>query len=138
VLAIFALLYSIQESGRPIRSLRLVMNQVPVFYEVVPAVMLLLILVDGVQRAVREIPCAQNLLRPRGLRALVISVLALLMIWVYPQNMIFILYVSYIVLGIGGLVYFVPRPRGAQAAPKVTKAIRWTPTGNKLCQNKTA
>jgi CDP-diacylglycerol--serine O-phosphatidyltransferase len=62
---------------------------------------------------------AQNLLRPRGLRALVISVLALLMIWVYPQNMIFILYVSYIVWGLVG--YFMVRPQ-SQELSAVTKA----------------
>lgn len=108
VLAIFALLYDILEIGRPIRSLRLVMNQVPVFHEIVPAVMLLLslLMVSNVRYAKFR---AQNLLRPRGLRALVISVLALLMIWVYPQNMIFILYVSYILWGLVG--YFVIRPR---------------------------
>ncbi|MBK8871275.1 MAG: CDP-diacylglycerol--serine O-phosphatidyltransferase [Elusimicrobia bacterium] len=114
VLAIFALLYSIQEVGRPIRSLGLVMKQVPVFYEVVPAVMLLLslLMVSNVRYAKFRVA---GLLRPRGLRALVISVLVLLMIWVYPQNMIFILYVSYIGWGV---VSFFLRPRMG-APPKV-------------------
>jgi CDP-diacylglycerol--serine O-phosphatidyltransferase len=108
VLAIFALLYDIQEIGRDIRSLKVVMNQVPVFIEVVPAVMLLLslLMVSDVQYAKFRV---QNLLRPRGLRALVITALAMLMIWVYPQNMILILYVSYILWGIVG--YFVVHPR---------------------------
>ena len=112
-MAIFALLYDILEIGRPIRSLRLVMNQVPVFHQIVPAVMLLLslLMVSNVRYAKFR---AQNLLRPRSLRALVITVLALLMIWVYPQNAIFILYVSYIVWGLVG--YFVIRSPGNDAA----------------------
>ncbi|MBK8575113.1 MAG: CDP-diacylglycerol--serine O-phosphatidyltransferase [Elusimicrobia bacterium] len=116
VLAIFALLYDILEIGRPIRSLRVVMNQVPVFHEIVPAVMLLLslLMVSNVRYAKFRV---QGLLRPRGLRALVISVLALLMVWVYPQNMIFILYVSYIVWGLVG--YFVIRPQGQEAGSTV-------------------
>jgi CDP-diacylglycerol--serine O-phosphatidyltransferase len=115
VLAIFALLYSIQEVGRPIRSLGLVMKQVPVFYEVVPAVMLLLslLMVSNVRYAKFRVA---GLLRPRGLRALVISVLVMLMIWVYPQNMIFILYVSYIGWGVVG---FFVRPRMGAAPSKV-------------------
>jgi phosphatidylserine synthase len=47
----------------------------------------------------------QGLLRPRGLRALVLTVLAALMIWVYPQNMIFILYVTYIGWGVVGFLF---------------------------------
>ncbi|MBL8023884.1 MAG: CDP-diacylglycerol--serine O-phosphatidyltransferase [Elusimicrobia bacterium] len=118
VLAIFALLYSIQEIGLPIRSLRLVMNQVPVFYEVVPAVMLLLclLMVSNVHYAKFRV---QNLVRPRGLRALVITVLALLMIWVYPQNMIFILYVSYILWGLVGYFIFRSRPQETKPVVKV-------------------
>ncbi|MBL0057593.1 MAG: CDP-diacylglycerol--serine O-phosphatidyltransferase [Elusimicrobia bacterium] len=109
VLAIFALLYDIQEIGKPIRSLRLVMSQVPVFFEVVPAIMLLLslLMVSDVHYAKFRV---QNLLRPRGLRALVITVLAMLMIWVYPQNMILILYVSYIGWGLVGY-FLVPSRR---------------------------
>jgi CDP-diacylglycerol--serine O-phosphatidyltransferase len=116
VLAIFALLYDILEIGKPIRSLQVVMKQVTVFHEIVPAVMLLLslLMVSNVQYAKFRV---QGLLRPRGLRALVISVLALLMVWVYPQNMIFILYVSYIVWGIVG--YFVIRPRGQETVTTV-------------------
>ncbi len=116
VLAIFALLYDILEIGKPIRSLRLVMIQVPVFYQIVPAVMLLLslLMVSNVRYAKFRV---QGLLRPRGLRSLVILVLALLMVWVYPQNMIFILYVSYIIWGIVG--YFVVRPRTAEPAATV-------------------
>ena len=116
VLAIFALLYDILEIGKPIRSLRLVMVQVPVFYQIVPAVMLLLslLMVSNVRYVKFRV---QGLLRPRGLRSLVILVLALLMVWVYPQNMIFILYVSYIVWGVVG--YFVVRPRTAEPAATV-------------------
>ena len=114
VWAIFALLYDVMELGKPIRSFKLVMNQVPVFYEVVPAVMLLLslLMVSDVRYAKFR---TQNLLRPRSMRALVLTILAVLMIWVYPQNTIFILYVSYIVWGL--VDYFLGRSLRRPSTP---------------------
>ncbi len=120
MLAIFALLYDVVEFGKPIgRSLKLVMNQVPVFYEAVPAVMLLLslLMVSDVRYAKFRV---QNLLRPRGMRALVLTILSILMIWVYPQNTIFILYVSYIVWGL--VDYFVGRPLRRPGPVRATEA----------------
>lgn len=112
VLAIFALLYDVMELGKNIRSLPMVMNQVPVFYDIVPAVMLLLsfLMVSDVRYAKFR---TQSLLRPRSMRALVLTILAVLMIWVYPQNTLFILYVSYIVWGL--VDYFLGRPLGRPA-----------------------
>lgn len=113
MLAIFALLYDVMELGKPIKSFRFVMNQVPMFYEVVPAVMLLLslLMVSDVRYAKFK---ASNLLRPRSLRALVLTVLAGLMIWVYPQNVIFILYAFYVVWGI--VSYFLGRSSRGDSA----------------------
>lgn len=114
MLAIFALLYNGLELGKQIRSFKFLMNQVPLFYEVVPAVMLLLslLMVSDIRYAKFK---ASNLLRPRSLRALVLSVLAVLMIWVYPQNVIFILYASYVVWGI--INYFFGRPLRSDTSP---------------------
>jgi CDP-diacylglycerol--serine O-phosphatidyltransferase len=114
MLAIFALLYDILELGTPVRTLKVVMNQVPAFYDFVPAIMFLLSLL--MVSEVRYSSFKQlNLLRPRSMRALVVTMLALLMIYVYPQNTIFILYVSYIVWGL--VDYFVRRPRRDKNEP---------------------
>lgn len=108
MLAIFTLLYEILEVGKPVRTLKVVMNQVPAFYEFVPAIMLLLSLL--MVSEVRYSTFKQvNLLRPRTMRALVLTLLVLLMIYVYPQNTIFIFYVSYI--GWGLVDYFLRWPR---------------------------
>lgn len=99
MLAIFALLYDIMELGKPVRTLRVVTNQLPEFYDVVPAVMFLLslLMVSEVRYSSFK---SVNLLRPRTMRALVLTMLMLLMIYVYPQNTIFIFYMSYIVWGL--------------------------------------
>jgi CDP-diacylglycerol---serine O-phosphatidyltransferase len=108
MLAIFTLLYDILEVDRPVRTLKVVMDQVPEFFEVVPAVMLLLSLL--MVSEVRYSSFKQiNLLRPRTMRALVLTLLVLLMIYVYPQNTIFIFYISYITWGL--VDYFLVRPR---------------------------
>ncbi len=110
MLAIFALLYDILEVGRPVRTLKVVMNQVPAFYEFVPAIMFLLSLL--MVSEVRYSSFKQvNLLRPRTMRALVLTLMVLLMIYVYPQNTIFIFYVSYI---IWGLVDYFLRPQAGE------------------------
>lgn len=107
-----ALLYDIQTLGRPIRSLKMVMNRVPMLYEFIPAIMFLLALL-----MVSEIRYSSfkglRLLRPRSMRALVLTLLILVLIYVYPQNMIFIFYVSYI--GWGLTDYFLRRPLSARA-----------------------
>jgi CDP-diacylglycerol---serine O-phosphatidyltransferase len=117
MLAIFALLYDILELGKPVRTLRVVMHQVPAFYDFVPAIMFLLSLL-----MVSEVRYSSfktvNLLRPRTMRALVLTMLVLLMIYVYPQNMIFIFYVSYILWGLVDYFLRSPRREPAQSGPK--------------------
>jgi len=108
LLAIFALLYDITELDKPVRGFKVVMNQVPLFYDLVPAVMLVLslLMVSEVRySSMKNI----NLLRPRSMRALIATILILLLIYVYPQNMIFIFYVAYI--GWGLTDYFIRQPR---------------------------
>ncbi|MGQ0645169.1 MAG: CDP-diacylglycerol--serine O-phosphatidyltransferase [Elusimicrobiota bacterium] len=117
VLTAFALLYDIMEVGRPARTMKMVMNRVPEFYEFVPAIMLLLSLL--MVSEVRYSNFKQvNLLRPRTMRALVFTVLVLLMVYVYPQNTIFIFYVSYIVWGMTDYgLRLIRRPRVEKPAP---------------------
>jgi CDP-diacylglycerol--serine O-phosphatidyltransferase len=108
MLAVFVLLYDILSQGKPARTLSVVMNQVPYFYEFVPAIMLVLslLMVSEVRYSTFK---KVNLLKPRSMRSLILTLLALLMIYVYPQNTIFILYVSYILWGL--TAYFLRRPK---------------------------
>ena len=99
MLAIFALLYTALELDRPIRSLKVVSDQMPLFFKFVPAIMFLLaiLMVSNVQYSTFK---NVKLLRPRSLRALVLIAMTAMMIYVYPQNMVFIFYISYIGWGI--------------------------------------
>jgi CDP-diacylglycerol---serine O-phosphatidyltransferase len=104
VLAIFALLYTALELERPMRSLKMVEAQVPLFYKFVPVIMftLAILMVSNVRYSTFK---SVNLLRPKSLRALVLLAMSILMIYVYPQNMIFIFYVSYIGWGLVEYVF---------------------------------
>jgi CDP-diacylglycerol--serine O-phosphatidyltransferase len=114
-LAIFALLHDIIQREAPVRSLPWLMNQMPLFYHLVPLIMLALslLMVSGVRySSFKQV----NLLRPRSLRALILSFMVLLMVFVYPQNTIFIFYFSYVVWGVGD--YFLGRSRRKKVEPK--------------------
>lgn len=103
VLAIFALLHTALELDKPMRNIKMVTAQMPLFYKFVPAIMFILaiLMVSNVQYSTFK---GAKLLRPRSLRTLVLVAMTVLMIYVYPQNMIFIFYVSYI--GWGLVEYF--------------------------------
>jgi CDP-diacylglycerol---serine O-phosphatidyltransferase len=119
VLAIFALLYTALEQDKLVRSIKMVEAQVPLFYKFVPAIMFLLsvLMVSHVQYSTFK---NINLLRPRSLRALVLILMSVLLVYVYPQNMIFIFYVSYIAWGL--VEYFIlgrsRRPTPPEQQPK--------------------
>jgi CDP-diacylglycerol--serine O-phosphatidyltransferase len=99
MLAIFALLYTAIEMDRPMRSLKVVTAQMPLFHRFVPAIMFVLaiLMVSNVRYTTFK---GVNLLRPRSLRALVLIAMTALMVYVYPQNMVFIFYVAYISWGL--------------------------------------
>lgn len=120
LLAIFALLYDMLEVGKPVRSIDFVMNRLPLFYEFVPAIMLVLSLL-----MVSEVPFSSlkniNLLRPRSMRALILTLLIILMAYVYPQNMLFIFYMSYIVWGLTNYFLRLPKPKAALRAAEESR-----------------
>jgi CDP-diacylglycerol--serine O-phosphatidyltransferase len=99
MLAIFALLYTALEMDRPMRSIKMVVNQVPLFYKFIPAIMFLLsvLMVSNVQYSTFK---GVKILRARSMRTLLLTAMTVLMVYVYPQNMIFIFYVSYIAWGL--------------------------------------
>ncbi len=104
-LAIFALLYEIVELEKPANTFKIIMSQVPHIYNFVPAIMVILslLMVSEVRYSTFK---GVNLLKPRSMHALVLTLLTVLMMYSYPQNTIFILYSIYIVWGL--IDYFWP------------------------------
>ena len=115
-LASFVLLYQIVEEGRPARTWHFLMDQVPLLYGLAPAMTLAIALL-----MVSTIPYPAfkqvNSFRPRSVKVLLGIVAAALLIFIYPQNMAFLLFLFYVLLGpVGWLVRFV-RPKAQPPAP---------------------
>lgn len=99
ILASFVILYDIWTQGKKARTIKLVMKQIPAFYHLLPGIIfvLALLMISGVRySSFKKI----NILKPRTIRAFVITLLVCLMIYIYPQNTIFVLFVGYICSGI--------------------------------------
>ena len=103
ILASFVILYDIWSAGKRARTIRIVMKQIPAFYHLLPGIIFLLsiLMVSGLRYSSFK---KVNLLKPRSMRAFLVTVLVCLMIYIYPQNTIFVLFVGYICSGI--LEYF--------------------------------
>ncbi len=98
ILASFVILYDIWAGDKNVRTIRIVMKQVPAFYHLLPGIIfvLALLMVSGLRYSSFK---KVNLLKPRSLRAFLITIIACLMIYIYPQNSIFVLFVGYILSG---------------------------------------
>jgi CDP-diacylglycerol--serine O-phosphatidyltransferase len=81
------------------RNLKVVEAQVSIFHHFIAAIIFILsiLMVSDVRYSTFK---NLKLLRPRSLRALVLLGMTILMIYVYPQNMVFIFYVAYIAWGL--------------------------------------
>lgn len=103
ILASFVILYDIWSAGKKARTIALVMKQIPTFFHVLPGVVFLLsiLMVSNLRYSTFK---RMDLFKPRSLRAFLITILVCLMIYIYPQNTIFILFLGYICSGI--LEYF--------------------------------
>lgn len=103
ILASFVILYDIWAEGKKARTITLVMKQVPAFFHLLPGIIFILavLMVSGLRySSFKKI----NLLKPRSVRAFLITVIACLMIYIFPQNALFVLFVGYILSGF--LEYF--------------------------------
>ncbi len=98
ILASFVILYDIWAEDRRARTIRILMKQVPVFFHVLPGIVfiLALLMVSGLRYSSLK---KMSLLKPRSARAFLIMIMACLMVYVYPQNTIFILFAGYILSG---------------------------------------
>lgn len=97
-LASFVLLYQIIEEGRPARTWKLLMDQVPSLYGLAPAMVIAIAFL-----MISTIPYPafkqSNALQPRSLKTLVAMVILALLIFIYPQNVIFLLFLTFVLLG---------------------------------------
>lgn len=103
ILASFVILYDIWAEGKRARTISLIMKQIPAFYHLLPGIVFVLaiLMVSGLRySSLKRI----NLVKPRTLRTFMVTVLVGLMIYMYPQNTIFVIFVGYICSGI--LEYF--------------------------------
>jgi CDP-diacylglycerol---serine O-phosphatidyltransferase len=103
-LASFVLLYQIIEEGRPARTWDFLMAQVPSLYGLAPAMVLgvSLLMVSTIPYPAFKQP---QVVRPRSVKVLLGLVLLALLIFVYPQNTVFLLFFAYSLTGpVGWLV----------------------------------
>jgi len=98
-LAMLVLLIGLYESGRQGRVTGALYDIIPFLRKGIPLIVfgLALLMVSKVQYATFK---KTHLFRPQSIRTFLVTVFALFMIYAYPQNSIFIIYVSYIVWGI--------------------------------------
>ena len=120
-LASFVLLYQIIEQGRPARTWKFLMDQVPALYGLAPAMTVAIALL-----MVSTIPYPTfkqwSVLKPRSVKLLLAIVIGGLLVFIYPQNTIFLLFFCYALLGpVGWLVRVVlslsGRPKDLTSEP---------------------
>lgn len=97
-LASFVLLYVIVEQDKPARTLPFLMDQIPMMARLGPAILLLLSLL-----MVSTVPYAAfkqaNVLDPRNLKLTAAAAIALALLYLYPQNALFLLFLLYVISG---------------------------------------
>jgi CDP-diacylglycerol--serine O-phosphatidyltransferase len=102
-LASFVLLYGILEQPSPARTLRPLMNELPLLVAVGPVIMLALsfLMVSTVPYAAFK---QSDLFKTPNLRLLVIVGSGLGLIYYYPQNALFLFFLTYVLSGLAGLI----------------------------------
>jgi CDP-diacylglycerol--serine O-phosphatidyltransferase len=103
VLASFVLLYQIIEEGRPAHTWQLLMDQIPALYAFAPA---LTLIVAFLMISTLPYPAfkQKNAIQPRSIKVLLGAVIAGFLLFVYPQNSIFVIFWAYALLGPVGWV----------------------------------
>lgn len=98
-LAILVIIVGFASSGHQGRTMSLLYNRAPLIKEVIPVIVFLLslLMISKVQYSTFK---STRLVRPRSLPSLLTMVFVCFMIYAYPQNTIFFLYIGYIVWGL--------------------------------------
>jgi len=120
-LASFVLLYQIVEEGRPARTWHFLMAQIPLLYGLAPAMVAIvaLLMISAI-----PYPAFKQLrfFRPHSVKMLLGILIPAILIFIYPQNAIFLIFFAYALLGpVGWLVRLgrrlIGRVRGTDGAP---------------------
>ena len=109
ILVSFVLAYSMLEAGGGVRSINLVMNQMPFIYGVIPFIMIALSLL-----MISSVPYAAfkqgNLLKPNSVKGMLLILAVLSLIAVYPQDALFMFFSIYALSGMIAGIYRAFRP----------------------------
>ncbi len=127
ILASFVILYDIWAEGKKARTIRLVMKQIPAFYHLLPGIVFVLsiLMVSGLRYSSFK---RMNMFKPKSIRAFLITVLVCLMIYIFPQNTIFVMFVGYIC---SGILEYLWRAYKMKGIPREDRDIKIeTPEGN--------
>jgi len=117
ILATFVLAYSMLEAEGSVRSIRLIMEQMPFIYGIMPFLMIVLALL-----MVSSVPYAAfkqgNLLKPTSIKGMLLIVAILSLIIAYPQDALFFFFSLYAVSGLLAGLYKVVISIGKAPDPK--------------------
>lgn len=100
ILVSLVILYEMLEQEITVKTIPLIMNNVPFLFKIIPLGMFLLSLLM-ISRLRYTKFRKFKLLRPKSYRSLPIIIGLLLLIYAYPQNMIFIIFLGYLLSGLG-------------------------------------
>ncbi len=102
-LASLVLLYTIVEQERPIHELRFLMDWVPRIASIGPFIMLVLgfLMISNIPYAAFK---QTNLLDRKNYRVAVAVTIALALLYFYPQNAIFLIFLFYVISGFTGMI----------------------------------
>ncbi|HAH06288.1 MAG TPA: CDP-diacylglycerol--serine O-phosphatidyltransferase [Elusimicrobia bacterium] len=114
LLASYVLLYEIVEQGRPVRTFGPLMREIPALAALGPflVVGLGLLMVSTIPYAAFK---QKHLAEGRNLKLVAAVVAALVLMYFYPQNTLFVLALFYVISGLMGLVIRRPKPQAPQA-----------------------
>jgi CDP-diacylglycerol--serine O-phosphatidyltransferase len=117
-LASFVLVYQIIEEGRPAMTWKILMDQMPLLYGLAPVMtgVVGLLMVSTIPYPAFKQP---GLLRPGSVKTLLGIVLGGLVLYLYPQNAVFLVFLCYVLLGpVGWIVRLFKTAASRGRAPK--------------------
>jgi len=122
ILASFVLSYELFDSGNylTVKTIPIVMKRMPFFFHSVPLVMMMLsfLMISPVHYGNFK---KLKLLKSRSLQTLALAAAGILLIFTYPQNMIFVVFSLYVLSGLTGLAWRFYR---AQRAKRLARTLR--------------
>ena len=119
ILASFVLAYSMLEDVGSVRNIRIIMDQMPFIYGIMPFTMIALALL-----MVSSVPYAAfkqgNLLKPTSIKGMLLILSALFLVIAYPQDALFFFFVLYALSGLLAGMYkavmYIVKPSDAKEA----------------------